>query len=272
MKKSFAVSISVEQHNENLVTELKNKGNEKGYSIMAIMKPGFKTKLDGLLDLHSSILVEIAVAGNDKYDYSCFALNTQEKLYAEPYFVFFNNLKSPGNEISMSQTEATAVFAINLTNLTSGVQKLAFTVTIDEESHGVMGAIKSCSTKIIQNNATVLQLDLTGADFKKQKAIILIEIYNKNGWRVSAVANGFNGGLADLLREYGYEEEITHESQSNDMQPAVPQAPQQEVPPSSRSTSTPASKPPSPPSIEVSTPAPKLGDEDYFEPKEGDWI
>ena len=45
-----------------------------------------------------------------------------------------------------------------------------------------------------------------GQDFHSEKAIISIELYRKGVWRFAAVANGFNGGLGDLLRSYGGEE------------------------------------------------------------------
>ena len=47
---------------------------------------------------------------------------------------------------------------------------------------------------------------LRGQDFHSEKAIISIELYRKGVWRFAAVANGFNGGLGDLLRSYGGEE------------------------------------------------------------------
>ncbi|MDR2141107.1 MAG: TerD family protein, partial [Deltaproteobacteria bacterium] len=51
-----------------------------------------------------------------------------------------------------------------------------------------------------------LSLELTGADFAGEKALIAIEIYRKDEWRLAAVASGFNGGLAALLQHYGGEQ------------------------------------------------------------------
>jgi uncharacterized protein YegL len=45
---------------------------------------------------------------------------------------------------------------------------------------------------------------LSGADFSQEKAIIISEIYKKDGvWRISSVGQGFNGGLEALLNYFG---------------------------------------------------------------------
>lgn len=61
-------------------------------------------------------------------------------------------------------------------------------------------------------------MTLQGTDFKSEKAIISIEIYRKNEWRIAAVANGFNGGLSALLAAYGGEEITTPPQQEPTVQ------------------------------------------------------
>ncbi|MBQ7561018.1 MAG: TerD family protein [Synergistaceae bacterium] len=63
-------------------------------------------------------------------------------------------------------------------------------------------------------------MTLTGQDFNNERAIISIEIYRKDGWRIAAIANGFNGGLGDLLKFYGGQE-IKSESKA----PEAPRKP-----------------------------------------------
>ena len=69
-----------------------------------------------------------------------------------------------------------------------------------------MSSITGHSFTLKQNGNSVLNLKLNGSDFKQEKAIITVEIYRKDTWRINAVARGFNGGLGDLLRSYGGEE------------------------------------------------------------------
>jgi stress response protein SCP2 len=234
------------------------------------MQRGFKAKLDDVIDTGQAVSVEISIAGNDGYDFSCFGLDSNDKLWDELAFIFFNNPNSPSNEIEMAQSDGSAVFTVDLRKLPSDIQKLAFTVNIGEESRGVMSEIRSFSTKINQNGSTAFQLDLTGRDFQRQKAIIAVEIYNRNGWRVSAIGTGFNGGLADLLTHYGYD-------------PDNP--PPNRWPKGGGGTGTAGYQSPSPggsggadtglPTERGGKPAgPQIpiGDDDYFEPKEGDWV
>ena len=47
----------------------------------------------------------------------------------------------------------------------------------------------------------------TGAGYQQEKALILCEVYRKDGiWRFSVVDSGFNGGLSALLAHFGGEE------------------------------------------------------------------
>ena len=47
-----------------------------------------------------------------------------------------------------------------------------------------------------------------GSDFRTERAIISLELYRKDSdWRISATASGFNGGLPELLRHYGGQEQ-----------------------------------------------------------------
>ena len=48
-----------------------------------------------------------------------------------------------------------------------------------------------------------------------EKAIISVELYRKDGWRIAAAAKGFNGGLSALLKSFGGEEISSSVSDTN---------------------------------------------------------
>ena len=128
-----------------------------------------------------------------------------DQLSDDRYMVFFNQTSSPAGEISYRSSGSTANFDIELSRLPQSIQKLVFTVSIDGNS--TMGQISGHTFFIKQNGNSVLNLNLRGTDFSQEKAIITVEIYRKDTWRINAIARGFNGGLGDLLRNYGGEEE-----------------------------------------------------------------
>lgn len=144
------------------------------------------------------------ISGNDVYDYSCFGVDLAGKLSDDRYMIFYNQTESPQQEITYSAKGNTAKFMVNLHKLPDTIQKLVFTVSID--GTGTMGMITSHHLYIKQNAQNAITMSLSGQDFHQEKAIVLIEIYRKEGWRFAAIANGFNGGLGDLLRAYGGEE------------------------------------------------------------------
>ena len=100
-----------------------------------------------------------------------------------------------------------------------------------------MGKITSHEAYVIQNGQPVLELRLTGKDFTKEKAIISVEIYKKDVWRLAAIARGFFGGLGDLLRNFGGEELVeSNSTQANSAaelpspQPVVTEMPSEKSP------------------------------------------
>ena len=168
------------------------------------MQRGFRAKLDDYLDTGQPIQVRIRTQGGAVYDTTCFGVDASEKLSDDRYMIFYNQLVSPAGEIKLNNIGNAAVFDVQLKKLPASIQKLVFTVSID--GNGRMGQIQSHTVEIVQNDAVLLQMEMTGKDFLNERAIISMEIYLKSVWRVNAVARGFNGGLADLLANFGGEE------------------------------------------------------------------
>lgn len=162
----------------------------------------------------------MSVNGGAVYDYCCFGVDSAGKLSNDKYMVFYNQTQSPNREIVYTADENGVRFTINLNQLPSSIQKLVFTVSID--GTGTMGDIASHTTVIRQGGQDAVALQLSGSDFRSEKAIISIELYQKDVWRLGAVASGFNGGLGDLLRSYGGEEAIGKASAPQ--QPPQPEA------------------------------------------------
>ncbi|MDR2439795.1 MAG: VWA domain-containing protein [Planctomycetaceae bacterium] len=185
---------------------------------MTTIQKGFRCKLDDYVNPTNEITVEMTVSGQSVYDYSCFGVDSANKLSDDRYMIFYNQISSPANEITLSQNTTGAIYRVNISRLPSSINKLVFTVSID--GNGTMSGINQCSVNIGQSGNNKLQFNLAGSDFQNEKAIIAIEIYRKDVWRLATVGSGFNGGLADLLKTYGGEEATPVSVQTTTSQPA----------------------------------------------------
>ena len=172
------------------------------------LKRGMRGSLSDTINVSDPIIVTMKVTGNAIYDHTCFGVDEMNKLSDDRYMIFYNQTVSPNNEISYEMRGKTSRFIISLGKLPVSVNKLVFTVNIDGTQ--TMGMMVSTEFRLFQNNKNILDMVLTGKDFNSEKAVILIELYRKNGvWRYNCVASGFNGGLSDLLRYYGGTEVTT---------------------------------------------------------------
>jgi stress response protein SCP2 len=195
---------------------------------MVNLEKGQKVTLQDALNPLRLFSLEIGIKGNAVYDFSCFGLDRNGRSRDE-YFIFFNNLNCPDNALVLKGATNPAIFDVNLSNLSPDIIKLGFTATIDGDS--TMGQISQCTIAIKQNNVVCFQMQMSGSDFRNQKAIIAIEIYKKDVWRLSAVGNGFDGGLSELLKFYGLEEGEDDSASPPPLPGPEPVSQQQSTPP-----------------------------------------
>jgi stress response protein SCP2 len=172
---------------------------------MVEIKRGFRCKLGDSFDLSKEITVSISIRGADNCDSCCFGVDAADKLSDEAYMVFYNQTSSPKREIVVSGNGANTSYTVNLLKLPAHIHKLVFTVSID--GNGVMRQIQNLTITMLQGS-NAFKLNLKGSDFQNEKAVIALEVYKKNEWRMAAVASGFNGGLSVLLKHYGGEESV----------------------------------------------------------------
>ena len=168
------------------------------------MVRGWKDKLEKYVDLNENIFVDMKIRGNAEYDFCCFGVDSEGKLSDDRYMVFYNQKTTPQKEISITELPDGVRYTLKLSAIPDYINKLVFTVSIDGTQ--TMGEMENFITKVYQQEAQSLELSLTGRDFAKEKAVIAIEIYRKDVWRIGCVAGGFDGGLSALLTHFGGEE------------------------------------------------------------------
>ncbi|SHH59935.1 TerD family protein [Massilia sp. CF038] len=165
---------------------------------MNIFSRGQKGKLADL-GLNAPFPVDLALGANGmSIDVSCFGVDSADKLSDERFMVFYNQLAAPADAIVLNLDNGRARFTLNLNALPDSIVKLVFVAAID--GNGTMRALGASSMTL----GDAVQFPLSGADFQDEKALILGEIYRKDGvWRFGAVGQGFNGGLSALLKHFG---------------------------------------------------------------------
>lgn len=148
-------------------------------------------------------------------DVSVFLLGTNEKLVSEKHFIFYNNLISPDADQSIKLLGDNRTgdgegddegLIVDLRKVPSDIAKIVVTVTIYEANkrHQNFGQVTNAYIRLVdvQTKEEVLRYDLT-EDFSVETAVIMAELYNKDGeWRINAVGSGYEGGLQALLDKY----------------------------------------------------------------------
>ena len=171
------------------------------------MVKGWKDKLENHVNLNENIFVDMKVKGNAEYDFCCFGVDGNGKLSDERYMIFYNQKMSPNGEISVEDIPDGARYTLKLSAVPEFINRLVFTVSID--GNKTMGEMNSLETKVYQSGAKDIEMTLGGNDFSNEKAVIVMEIYRKDVWRIGCVASGFDGGLSALLKYFGGEEVVS---------------------------------------------------------------
>lgn len=166
---------------------------------------GQKVKLTDLM--HTlQFVIQVNIQSQFTTDVALFGLSEEHKLHDERYMIFYNQPVSPCQSLTLTDNHAqSSQFSINLTQLPHTIQKLMLTLSID--GHDVMQNLGKGSIKINDlTGKTLAQFNLDGAMFQQERAIMLVEFYQKDGiWRLNAVGQGFNGGLPALIEYFGGE-------------------------------------------------------------------
>lgn len=163
-----------------------------------------------LASLTNTTRLRIGMAGSlsgAALDFSCFGLDASGKLYGEDYFVFYNQKRSPCGGVSLqgAQEQYSETFDLELELIPPMVEKLVFVATIDgtSEMRNLQAGLWHVN---LGAGECLAAYQPAQGEFGGEKALIFGEIYRKDGWRLMAVGQGFNGGLGALLAHFGGEE------------------------------------------------------------------
>lgn len=185
---------------------------------LAELAPGLSTFEVGL---------QVVPGGTETIDVACFGLDAAGELSDDRYFVFYNQKRSPEGAVVMGS----GAFVVDLARLPASIDRLVFTAAID--GAGTMAGLRASRWEMGSGGQTLATFPFSGADFGAEAAIMVADIYRRDGgWRVAAVGQGFKGGLSALLKHFGGEEIASGKSSAPaPVTPATPKPPVATPPP-----------------------------------------
>ena len=129
------------------------------------------------------IVLKLAAQGMD-VDIACFGLDANAQLSDDRYMVFFNQKSSPGGGVVLAIGDGQSTFTIDVSRLPDSIHKLVFAASIGGE-----GTMCKLGTSSMRLGSTTFSF--SGADFQDEKAVIVGEVYKRDGqWRFGAVGQG----------------------------------------------------------------------------------
>ena len=145
-------------------------------------------------------------------DAAAFMLGANGKVRSEADFIFYNNKQGAGvmhtgdNRTGEGDGDDEQIL-ITLAEIPADVEKIAFTVTIDQADarNQNFGQVENSYIHIFDtvSGTELIRYDLN-EDFSIETAIVVGELYRNNGeWKFNAIGSGFGGGLAALCANYG---------------------------------------------------------------------
>lgn len=147
----------------------------------------------------NDLTLSIVIKSAHVIDYVCFGVDANGKLSDDRYMIFFNQPASPCNSVKQANG---GDFQLALDSLPASIDRLVFTASID--GAGVMSDIQASHFSIQHQGREVARGEFSGATFAAEKAIMVADIYRKNGeWRIASNLQGYNAGLDALVGHFG---------------------------------------------------------------------
>lgn len=150
----------------------------------------------------TSLTLAVDIQTSFAMDFVCFGVDSQGKLSDDRYMVFFNQPSTPCGSVKMA---GSGKFEINLDLLPASIDRMVFTASID--GVGAMHGIQASSFSISNPQGEILATGhFSGATFTNEKAIMVVDLYRKNGeWRFASNLQGYAEGLDALVKHFGGE-------------------------------------------------------------------
>lgn len=144
--------------------------------------------------------LSIAVSGaqTGTVDLMAFQLTDAGRVRGDHDLVFFNQPASVEGALRLVAGDR---LTLSLAGVPQDVATVAVAVALDEGTSGSLAAIDGLGVSV-QAGSETLECPVEG--LTTERAVVLLEVYRRQGaWKLRNVSAGWDGGLADLVREHG---------------------------------------------------------------------
>ncbi|HCC07021.1 MAG TPA: chemical-damaging agent resistance protein C [Clostridiales bacterium] len=147
-------------------------------------------------------------------DAAAFLVTETSKVGSDGDFVFYGNVKHTSESVIHLGDNLTGAgdgddeqVKVDLSKVPANIQKLCFTVTINEGETRKQnfGMVSNAFIRLVDevSNTELMRYDL-GEEFSIETAVVVAELYrNGTEWKFNAIGSGFQGGLKALCANYG---------------------------------------------------------------------
>ena len=152
--------------------------------------------------------------GDFDLDASALGCDTNGKVLADNWFVFFNNLASPDQTVQHLGDNRTGEgegddeqINVNLQGLPAEIDKVVFIVSIydAEKLQLSFGQVRNAFIRVVNqaDGSELARYDLS-EDASTETAMVFGELYRNAGeWKFRAIGQGYSSGLGGIARDYG---------------------------------------------------------------------
>lgn len=215
-------------------------------------------------DVKGSLFVEVLTQASQKIsarnlqldDIPAFllGLNGQNKIEADEWTLFYNNLQSPDKSVEIVTRELDqkskiykTIFRVELGKIPTEVTELSLALATSLEGDAQDPMVKDLEfiTTIVRagENKIAIFSPQVGS-LTEERAIFLLALYRHgNGWKIRTQGDGFKGGFASLFNSFGGVRADNPEAKGQEPppKPAVPESPAQPLPTPTNTEEKPAS-------------------------------
>ena len=170
---------------------------------MQTLQAGSNTQIEASL---ITVVLDWPAINGIGLDPSAYLLMASGKVRSDADMVFFNHPVGGGGAVSVAASGPGNIrYEIDLSAVPADVDRIVFCATVDSNAPAgaTLAPHSGLSLVVHQTGGAVLAQFDPDLDSAREAAIMVAELYRRNGWKLRAVGQGFNGGLASLARSFG---------------------------------------------------------------------